>query len=242
MKPVMTWYGMPNDWGVSFAVWGKTNMETFLDRISGENVARVWYPAGTYDPGSMISQKKPVGGSGYSVRLNNQGYECAVLTYKVRFSENFNFVLGGKLPGLAGGMVHTYPSIPRGEDGFTARLMWRSAGDGEVYAYLRTTPKPGTYYGTSIGRGNWRFTPGTWFTIEQTILLNDANLQDGRLRIRVDGKIVTDELSLQYRDRGDVRIDGVIFETFFGGNTLAWATPTTVFAEFSSFSLVGYEH
>ena len=241
MKPKATRIGMPIDWGTPFATWGKANMETFTDRSSGATIARVWYPAGTYDPGSMIAQGKPVGGSGYSVRLAEQGFECAVLTYKVRFSESFNFVQGGKLPGLAGGIALTYPNIPRGVDGFSARLMWRKSGEGEVYAYLRTTPTPGTYYGTSIGRGSWRFAPGGWHTIEQAIMLNAANRNDGRLSLRVDGVTVIDELSLQYRDRPDVRIDGVIFETFFGGNTADWATPAAVFTEFSAFSLVGYE-
>lgn len=65
------------------------------------------------------------------------------LRYYVRFSEGFDFVKGGKLPGLFGG------AIPDGTNGFSVRYMWRTNGDGEAYAHLPTSD----LYGTENGRG-----------------------------------------------------------------------------------------
>jgi hypothetical protein len=51
------------------------------------------------------------------------------LSYYVRFSENFDFVKGGKLPGLFGGVGNSGGEIPDGTDGFSTRFMWRRNGD-----------------------------------------------------------------------------------------------------------------
>lgn len=240
LQPRFSKKGFPAEWGKAFSVWGRANIEHVRDAASGKDIARVWFPAGTYDPGSMLSMSKQVGGTGFAVILDDSGYQCATLKYRVRFPPGFNFVRGGKLPGLAGGLNISYPKLPRGENGFTARLMWREHGQGEVYAYLRTTPKPGLYYGTSIGRGSWQFSTNKWVVIEQSIFINHPDRHDGMLRLSVDGNVVIDKGALQFRDKSNIHIDGLIFETFFGGNDETWATPERVHVDFADFSLVGY--
>ncbi len=198
---------------------------------------RVTMEAGTYDPGSMLAQGRKVGGTGFAVRLPGPGARCAVLRYSVRFSEGFDFVRGGKLPGLAGGIALHYPEVPRGDKGFAARLMWREGGAGEIYVYHAETPRgPGTY-GSSIGRGRWHFTPGVWHTLSQVVLLNDAGRRNGRMWMVVDGREVLDSGSLKVADDERVLIDGLIFQVFFGGNDPSWATPRTVHVDFKDFEL-----
>lgn len=232
--------GNPAEWGKQYSVWGKKNLETYIDNKTGSAVIRVHFPAGTYDPGSMIAKNKPVGGTGYAVMFDGSAVECATLTYRLKFSDDFEFVRGGKLPGLAGGLAVTYPKLPRGINGYTARLMWREMGAGEIYAYLRTTPRPTNYYGTSYGRGNFRFSKGKWYAITEAVRLNDPSMPNGVMQLSLDGKLVIDVRNLLIRDRADVVSDGVIFETFFGGNDASWATPKAVFIDFSAFEYRGY--
>ena len=50
----------------------------------------------------------------------------ATFEYDIMFGENFDFVRGGKLPGLGGGASKGYGGTPEEyENGFSARLMWR---------------------------------------------------------------------------------------------------------------------
>ncbi|CAG0930877.1 MAG: polysaccharide lyase [Rhodocyclaceae bacterium] len=232
--------GNPTTWGTLFSAWGKKNLTSYVVGETGNTVLRVHFPAGTYDPGSMIAQGLPVGGTGFAILFDGSAATCATLTYRLRFSNDFDFVRGGKLPGLAGGVAHTYPRLPRGINGYTARLMWRELGAGEIYAYLRTTPRPTNYYGTSIGRGSFHFSKGEWHTVTESIRLNDPTMADGVMHLTLDGKLVIDQNSLLIRDREDVFSDGFIFESFFGGNDVTWATPKAAFIEFTAFEYRGY--
>ncbi|MFD2883352.1 polysaccharide lyase [Pseudomonas lini] len=79
----------------------------------------VHYPAGSYDPGSMVRLGLPYGGIEFKSRLKQPGRECLILTYELKFDKKiFNFVKGGKLPGLYGGTGNTGGKIPNGHDGF----------------------------------------------------------------------------------------------------------------------------
>ena len=83
---------------------------------SSENVLQIKYPKG------IIQEQKT------RIYLKFESAESATLTYKVFFPEGFDFVRGGKLPGLYGG------TAPRGgkgvavDDGFSIRTMWRELG------------------------------------------------------------------------------------------------------------------
>lgn len=232
--------GNPAEWGTLFSVWGKKNLTIHIDKQSGGEVLKVHFPAGAYDPGSMIARGLPVGGAGFAILFDGSMAICATLSYRLRFSDDFEFVRGGKLPGLSGGVALSYPKLPRGINGYTARLMWREQGAGEIYAYLRTTVRPSNYYGTSIGRGNFHFNKGRWHEVTETVRLNDPTMTDGVMRLTVDGKLVIDNRNLLIRDRSDVFSDGFIFESFFGGNDVTWATPKSVFIEFAAFEYRGY--
>lgn len=93
----------------------------------------------------------------------------SILHYTLHFSEDFNFVKGGKLPGLCGG------DCPRGGNksqyGFSTRFMWRRDGQLETYAY---TPDSDSAFGVSIGRGMYTFSPGNTYELSQEIKINDT--------------------------------------------------------------------
>ncbi|MBF2083709.1 polysaccharide lyase [Thermoleptolyngbya sp. C42_A2020_037] len=192
---------------------------------------RVRYPQGSISPGAVSRYNVPLGGSQFFARLPIGPQEAVRLSYAVRFSSNFNFVRGGKLPGLYGGAGNTGGNIPNGTDGFSTRFMWRQNGAGEVYAYLPTSRG----YGTSIGQGNWRFSPGVWHRIDQEVTLNTPGQANGRIRVWFNGRQVLDQQGLTFRTVPQLQIDGILFSTFFGGEDPSWATPRSVHADFADF-------
>lgn len=226
-------------WGVrKKGDWGLENIEVMRD--SGDKfskVLRVRYPAGSASPTVARNEQAPVGGAQFFADLGMPSRDSLRLSYYVRFSKNFDFVKGGKLPGLFGGTVNDGRKIPDGTNGFSTRYMWRKNGDGEVYAYLPTSSEQGT----SIGRGNWRFKRGTWHHLKQEVVLNQPGQKDGRIRVWLDGKKVLDEGGLIFRTTDKLKIEGILFSTFFGGGDTSWATPKDVYADFADFSVSSVE-
>jgi len=200
-----------------------------LREEDGHRFLRVHYPRGSIDPGGVARRGTPTGGIGFRWRLPGPGEDCQRLRYRLRFAPGFDFVRGGKLPGLGGGTGNTGGHIPNGRDGFSARLMWREDGAGELYAYL---PDSETW-GSSIGRGRWHFEPGRWISVEETVRLNTPGKADGEVRLLIDGQAVLHAEGLRFRDVETLKLDLLLFETFFGGNTPDWAPPEDTWVDFS---------
>jgi hypothetical protein len=197
------------------------------DAPSGE-LLRAFYPAGSASRGTDGP------GGGMQARMPLPGPADVVdLTYQVRFPEGFDFVKGGKLPGLYGGAGNAGGDIPDGSDGFSTRYMWRADGAGEVYAYLPSSAE----HGTSLGRGCWSFPQGTWTTIRQRVQLNSTGQSDGRISVWQDDRLVLDRGGLQFRTDDALRVDGLFFSTFFGGGDSSWASPVDQHADFAEFDL-----
>ena len=215
--------------------WGWANLariEAPGDRFA--TFLRATYPSNSCSPASTTDYGTPEGGGQFLAVAGLAPTNALHLRYYVRFSEEFDFVKGGKLPGLFGGTDHfSGGAIPDGTNGFSVRYMWRTNGDGEAYAYLPTSD----LYGTEIGRGRWRFQPGEWHCLEQRVVLNNPDRDDGRLVVWVDGHLIVDERTLRYRTADALRIRGIFFSTFFGGGDPTWATPRDVHADFAGFVL-----
>jgi hypothetical protein len=194
----------------------------------------VMYPKGSASPSVHRKSHREIGGfQAYMAPQDWQAVDEATLKYRVRFEPGFDFVRGGKLPGLYGGIVTSGGDIPDGTNGWSTRLMWREEGQGEVYAYLPTS----TVHGTSLGRGSWRFGPDRWISIEQHVRLNTPGVADGLIEIVVDGVRVLRVSDVVFRSVSSLKIEGVFFSTFFGGDDTSWATPRTVRADFADLSL-----
>ncbi|ORY01865.1 hypothetical protein K493DRAFT_277676 [Basidiobolus meristosporus CBS 931.73] len=223
--------------------FGRNNYQFVSDPLHGkEKVLRVFYPKGSRTPSSPGKQ----GGLGFYAKPLSLKDE-ATLEYKVFFPRGFNFVKGGKLPGIYGGS----PDCPNGNDKrkcFTTRFMFRTRGDGELYAYLPMNQASGycnikprsvcnPSYGDSLGRGSFRFTTGKWHTLRQSIRLNKVGRQDGVLRVWVDGKLVINYRKAVFRNQPNVKNIGLIFHTFFGGSTPDYRTPVDQYSYFKDFKM-----
>jgi hypothetical protein len=190
---------------------------------------RVRYPA---DSASRLAAKRDdAANGGFQVYLarNSGPVDEAWLSYRLRFPAGFDFVKGGKLPGLFGGSVTSGRHIPDGTNGFSTRFMWRAKGLGEVYAYLPTSKK----HGTSLGRGTWCWPTGRWARVVQHVRLNDPQGSDGVIDVWLDGKKVYSATGLRFRSTEQLKIDGVFFSTFFGGGDRSWASPRDQYADFA---------
>jgi hypothetical protein len=224
-----------DQWGVrNEKDWGWDNLEIITDESDRfKNIIRVRYPAGSASPNAARQEGIPLGGSQFYADLGIEPQDQLRLSYFVRFSDNFEFVKGGKLPGLFGGTGNSGGDIPDGTDGFSTRYMWRRDGRGELYAYLPTSEK----YGTSIGEGSWQFKTGIWHHLEQIVTLNNPDKTDGRIQVFVDGVEAIDREGLTFRTTADLKIEGILFSTFFGGSDSSWATPNDVYIDFAEFSV-----
>ncbi|KAL2914617.1 hypothetical protein HK105_205755 [Polyrhizophydium stewartii] len=234
------------DFAVAKDAYGADNRDWVRDPAgSGQYVLQVTYPAGSFHP-----KGTPVGGTGfYASPIDISAAKSVTFQYDVYFPADFNFVRGGKLPGLYGGR----PSCTGGDaakDCFSTRYMFRTNGAGEIYVYVDRAAQvpafcqvpPQTFcndvYGTSLGRGSFHWNTGAWNTITQTITLNDVGKQNGRIQVVHNNEgTAIDFDKVVFRTSDSVRCAGIDFETFFGGSTKEWATPTDQKAYFKGFKL-----
>src|SRR5262249_9261724 len=104
---------VPRDWRERWHVhpkrhWGLANLEV-IDDPSGTfpKVFRIRYPRGSASPTVTRDTNAPVGGAQFYATLGLPPRNSLHLRYYVRFAEDFDFVKGGKLPGLFGGTVQS---------------------------------------------------------------------------------------------------------------------------------------
>lgn len=202
---------------------------------------RVTYPAGSF--------KSPrAGGFQFtSDPFPNINKDEMTLKYSVYIPSDFDFVKGGKLPGLFGGKAISGGNNQGvGTTGLSLRLMFRRDGDTEVYAYAPITidsqvaQLQDTYvnpkFGTSLMRGRSRLVRGTVNTLTLYVKLSDPDKENGIIRIVVNGEM--HELkNVKLRLTSELKLTGVYFSTFFGGGSSDYSTPREQYLVFSDFRL-----
>jgi hypothetical protein len=197
--------------------------------VEGDNAfagraLRVRYLAGGVGP--------TAGGAQFIVPLagNHQELYCA---YRIRFEAAFNFVKGGKIPGLSGGNHPTGCSgVPSGTDGFTARMMWREGGAAVQYVYYPDQAQTcGDDFPWNVG-GTRAFKRGVWYSLEHRLLLNTGDQPNGTMQAWFDGELALDRKNVRFRSVDSVPIDSFYFSTFFGGSSADWAPPEDEYVDF----------
>ncbi|KNC78156.1 hypothetical protein SARC_09400 [Sphaeroforma arctica JP610] len=214
---------------------------------AGENVMEILYQGGKY------GTDKNHGAGFYTEQLQGQESEAAVLEYQVYFPRGFDFVLGGKLPGLYGGGKTCSGLRPAdGENCFSSRLMWRENGMGESYMYIPTLEQTDDFCSRchnmkdkcesehpvcSLERGKFTFQTGRWTTVRQHVQLNDADEQNGLYQLYINDILISEEKSIRYRTTNELTIGGMFFSTFFGGGSEKYAPQDDQKAFFRGFRL-----
>jgi hypothetical protein len=236
----VTWRGDPSQPGwleawdpAARVLYGASNARLVKDERF-ESVLRVAYPAGS-SSSSYAREGHPVGGLEFRTHLDGGGANQSIyLSYWLRFAPNFQWVRGGKLPGVCGGSCPSGGTVVTGYGGWSMRTMWRPNGAGEEYAYIL----PPQAYGTELGLGTWTFSTGVWHHLAQEIVLNSGDAADGIARVWFDADPTLaptfEARDLRYR-RDDTPADTLFFSTFFGGHDADWATPVDTFVDFAHF-------
>ncbi|KAF5355082.1 hypothetical protein D9756_005284 [Leucocoprinus leucothites] len=210
-------------------------------------VLQVTYPQGSFSHESGGSQF-------YNLWNTSDGstFGSMLLSYEMAFDSDFNWVKGGKLPGLRGGLESSGcsggDSVPNGKDCFSSRVMWRKFAEGEVYAYI---PTPNglcdakdvicnSDFGTSFNRGSFGFLPGRWLRLAMLVQLNNPpHIANGQIQLYYNDRLAISQTGLQIRAADSLAINGLYFSTFFGGSDKSWATPTTQHTYFRNIQMWG---
>ncbi|QDV51146.1 polysaccharide lyase [Gimesia fumaroli] len=179
------------------------------------------------------------GGIGW--RSPIQPADTVELAYQVTFSKNFDWVKGGKLPGLCGGPESvTGGNRANGTNGFSARLMWRADGRGEAYVYHMHQPEK---YGERFPfPSDFRFQQGQSVLVRLRVGMNTPGRADGSLDVWI-GDVSTHKFrhvisrsSMKWRQTREFSVDSILFQTFYGGSNKSWAPRRPCFTLFSDIS------
>lgn len=181
--------------------------------LNGDRGFFVKYPRGSFDP---LNSKVEIGEyGGFGVKFQQPKSECASLAYSVEIDEKFEFVKGGKLPGIYGGKANSGGAKTDGYDGFSVRLIWDHDGFLYPYVYHAEVLKWGDRLGNGIKLNKKN-------NIKISTRLNNINEKDGLIYISLNGYSLVFK-NIIFRKSEKIKIDGVFFSTFFGGNNSSFA-------------------
>ncbi|KAI8364976.1 hypothetical protein EDC96DRAFT_443728 [Choanephora cucurbitarum] len=237
-----------SNWAVSNTnFYGNEDVSFVKDPVTNNaTVLQVKYPAGSYAPVGSRTSTGTVGGvEFFSTPEQGKMYNTALLSYDLAFDSNFNWVKGGKLPGIFGGPTSEGCSggeKATGSNCFSVRLMWRANGAGEAYAYIPTSDKLcnskqvicNSDYGTSFSRGVIQFSTNKWTRLEIYVKLNSGSNSNGILQVWQDGSLMINQQNIQFRSNDAIAVSSIMFSTFFGGGSLDYATSADTYTYFKN--------
>ncbi len=202
------------------------DMTVVADSRGSGKVLRTTLKAGTI-------HSKPIADGGDNLFLQlPQPVDNACISYDIKFDGNFDWSLGGKLPGLEGVAPGVAPSTPTGgnatDQGWSGRAMWLGP---KAYSWAGPTNMGVTYMyhpgqaGTYGDNERWgkAFVAGKWHTLKQCYKMNTIGRSDGQLTVWLDGQQVINNSAYVFRTKSEVHITHLIFSIFRGGSTLDWA-------------------
>lgn len=222
------------DWNIVADSIGKTYIQ-----VTDGKTLKVTYPAGSYNPSSPHR-----GGFQFYAQPKVFPAQQITFSYRVMFPSGFNWVKGGKLPGLwignmgANGGNHL-------QDGSSFRLMWRKAGEVEAYLYVPKQPNQTFYqqpgyvyndeYGESLWRGEFMFRTNSWNNVTLFLQMNTPNNANGVIRLTINNATQEFTNMLWMQGTKQQTVNGLMMHTFFGGNDASWATPVEQNVYFRNF-------
>lgn len=181
--------------------------------------------------------------------------DSVVLSYEVYFPPTFNWVKGGKLPGVCFGTSENECSTG-GEwtpNQGSFRLMWRENGQAIGYSYMaiKGGPQPafqaqGSAYKDitdtteRTGHDLWKKNGGDlklkkgWNTVTMELRMNSVGKKDGSISLTINGKnkAVRDVV---FRQAPNVKFTSVLVVSFFGGGSSEWNSPVDTYMKYRNF-------
>jgi len=213
--------------GTSSSLKGVKEKRVSIVKDNGEKVLQIKYSKNKVGPKE--------GGAQWKLRFN-KSYNDFSVQYKVKFNKNFEFVKGGKLPGLVGGIMPVGGEKSIG--GFSARIMWRKKGEISQYVYYEGKNK-GKRFGEDfywkINDKSVKFQKNKWHILKTRIKMNTPGKKDGIVQSWFDNKLVLKKKIMLRAKNSHFGIDAFNFTTFFGGNDKTWAPKKDEYVLFDNF-------
>jgi hypothetical protein len=182
-------------------------------------------PKGSAAPSSSVVPKGGISFPWQPRSLKEQSAVC--LSYQILLPSDFDFNLGGALPGIIG-------QADRSNDRFLVRLQWHQGGSTSVANY--TTLDGKKFKQTADGESS-AIPRGRWVKVDQEVILNEPDKENGVLRVWLDGALAVDKIDLAYRVKPDTTLTGVAADFFYTGEDLAARAPADTQVLLSPFEL-----
>jgi hypothetical protein len=208
------------------------------DSELGTKALKIDFPKGKFGPFA----------SGDSFNSKLLASEKALsFSYRFKFENDFEFVKGGKLPGICGGdpkhkekpfRTVTGGIHPDGFDGFSVRSMWKDSG--RIIAYIYHPDQKGDFGDVFPFKENGvetRVKPGTWYRLKMFVQMNTPGKHDGVVKAWMDGKLVFEKSNFRFRETETLKADQICFHTFYGGADASWAPQADHSILFSDFQV-----
>ncbi len=227
------------DWNIPGRVMGANSGRCYIvgDPLdSSRKVLEIKYPRG------KVGQEEDGGGAQWRHKFGASYTKCTV-EYKAMFPIDFDFVKGGKLPGLGGGTSPGGGKDSDGSDGFSARIMWREGGELFQYMYWMERSQEKNWgddlpwVNLNGDRKSLKIIPGQWHTLKTKIIMNTPGERDGTVTSWLDGELALSNKGAFRAVGATFGIDNFNFTTFFGGNTPDWAPTKDEIIYFADFKI-----
>lgn len=157
------------------------------------------------------------------------------LNYDVLFENDFEWVKGGKLPGLAPTNYTTGCKDPN-PNGWSVRMMWRRLGEPVLYIYDQNRANR---CGEDAHSGV-QFAKNTWQPLSVHVRVNQpASASNAEMSLYLAGKRIAHVANAQLRgaEGSATLINQFIFHTFFGGSDDTWSPSKNVHARFDNIAV-----
>jgi hypothetical protein len=169
----------------------------------------------------------------FEITPNGHAY---YLEYSVLFDSNFDFGMGGKLPGI--GTDKATDGCHEPGKTWSVRLMWRRDGMGlSAYIYhMDNGGKLGCDRDAALRPDNWRegkygdeipfkidIPLDTWIKLKIYVCLNNPGEANGVFKLWINDEIALEIFDIEYIDDHNCLASRVLHHVFHGGRTSEWA-------------------
>lgn len=238
----------PKKWPISSGSCKPGTCAIIPDPTGNSNKKVLWtkFPAGSCSSACGIA-------SGVSIYVKPEGNfngNEANFEYEVYFPSDFEFVKGGKLPGITSGKGCSgcTRAEPLRSECFSARFMWGPDGSGYPYLYVPLNTTHSTDFcdlvssstcdprcGLKFNPGPNYFVKGQWNTVRERVVMNTVGQANGVIQAWINGVQRVDFDEVIWRINEQVKADHFYISSFFGGSSLTWAPPADTYALFRNF-------
>jgi len=182
-------------------------------------------PKGSSVPTSSVVPKGGISFLWQPRALKDKSTVC--LSYQVMLPADFDFNLGGALPGLQG-------QADQSTDRFLVRLAWQQGGSIGATNFVTLNGKKFRQQADAEG---YTIPRGRWFQIDQEVVLNAPEAEDGILRVWIDGALAIDKADIAYRVKSDITLAGVAAELYYTGDDVSARSPADARVWLSPFEI-----